>query len=177
MKTAASVATRSARKTTPRQVDLEARGEDSPQLSLKLWLRLLACTYTLESAVRARLKREFGISLARFDLLAQLERAPEGLKMSELSRRLMVTGGNVTGLTDQLEKEGLVVRTDDPHDRRAYAVKLTAVGRALFDRMATRHAQWIEELLAGLNRTEKASSYRLLAKLKRHVTDNATQER
>lgn len=175
MKSATTPVASHARKSAPRRIDLEARASDSPHLSLKLWLRLLACTYTVESAVRTRLKKEFGISLARFDLLAQLERAPAGLKMNELSRRLMVTGGNVTGLTDQLESEGLVRRADDPTDRRAYAVKLTPAGRSLFNRMAAQHAIWIEELLAGLNRTEKAQSYRLLAKLKQHVAQD-TQE-
>ena len=151
-------------------MDAEARVEDSHHLSLKLWLRLLACTQRVEARVRARLREEFGISLARFDLLAQLERSPQGLKMNELSRRLMVTGGNITGLTDQLEQEGLVLRTDDPKDRRAYAVKLTPRGRALFNKMAAQHERWIDELFSGLNMTEKYQSYRLLEKLKHHMS-------
>jgi DNA-binding MarR family transcriptional regulator len=86
--------------------------------------------------------------------------------MSELSKRLMVSGGNVTGLTDELEKEGLVAREEDPADRRACTVKLTPAGRALFGRMAAVHEQWVIELLSGLNDAEKAQIYRLLAKLK-----------
>jgi len=95
-------------------VDLETRVTDEDHQALKLWLRLLACTNLVETDVRGRLRTEFGITLPRFDLMAQLERNPDGLKMNELSQRLMVSGGNVTGLTDQLEKEGLVVRMDDP---------------------------------------------------------------
>lgn len=143
-----------------------ARATDSQHLSLKLWLRLLSCSQQVQVQVRARLRKEFGISLARFDLLAQLERCPEGLKMNELSRRLMVTNGNVTGLTDQLEQEGLVIRTDDPRDRRAYAVKLTSAGRALFQKMAQRHEQWVNELFAGLSQADKFQIHRLLEKLK-----------
>ena len=75
--------------------------------------------------MRARLRERFAMTLPRFDLMAQLERNPKGLKMGELSRRLMVTGGNVTGITDQLVAEGLVERAPDPGDRRAYAVPLT----------------------------------------------------
>jgi DNA-binding MarR family transcriptional regulator len=134
-----------------------------------VWLRLLACTNRIENDIRARLRGEFGITLARFDLMAQLERSPGGLKMSELSKRMMVTGGNVTGLTDELEKEGLVAREDDPADRRAYTVKLTPAGRALFARMATVHEHWVIDLLAGLNGGEKSQVYRLLAKLKLHL--------
>ena len=134
--------------------------------ALKLWLRLLSCTNLVEAAIRSRLRAEFGITLARFDLMAQLERNPAGLKMSELSRRLMVSGGNVTGLTDELEKEELVAREDDPSDRRACTVKLTPAGRELFSRMAAVHEQWVIELLGGLNGTEQAQIYRLLAKLK-----------
>ena len=146
--------------------DLEARVCAEDHQALKVWLRLLACTNRIEAQIRVRLRAEFGITLARFDLLAQLERSANGLKMGELSKRLMVSGGNVTGLTDELEKEGLVVRADDPADRRAYTVKLTAAGRTLFARMAAAHEQWVIELLAGLSEPEKAQIYRLLAKLK-----------
>jgi DNA-binding MarR family transcriptional regulator len=146
--------------------DLEARVTDEHHQALKVWLRLLACTNLIEAQIRSRLRAEFGITLARFDLLAQLERNAQGLKMSELSRRLMVSGGNVTGLTDELEKEGLVAREEDPSDRRACAVRLTPDGRALFARMAAVHEQWVVELLSGLSGTEQANVYRLLAKLK-----------
>ena len=92
----------------------------------------------IEQRVRTRLRERFAITLPRFDLMAQLERNPQGLKMGELSRRLMVTGGNVTGLTDQLVAEGLVERRPIPGDRRAYAVRLTAKGKRAFDAMARR---------------------------------------
>ena len=152
-----------------RPVDLETRLTDEHHQALKLWLRLLSCTNLAEADIRSRLRAEFGITLPRFDLLAQLERYPAGLKMSELSRRLMVSGGNVTGLTDQLEKEGLVTRADDPGDRRAYTIKLTHSGRALFARMAAVHEQWVIDLFSGLTSNDKAQTHRLLAKLKLHV--------
>src|SRR5919109_2235759 len=113
-------------------VDLESRAKDQTHQSLRLWLRLLTCTHLIEAEVRRRLRGAFDISLARFDLMAQLDRHPGGLKMSELSRRMMVSGGNVTGLTDQLEAEGLVVRVADPNDRRAYTVQLTDSGHDAF---------------------------------------------
>ena len=149
-----------------KRVDLETRVSDEHHQSLKLWLRLLACTALVESEVRGRLRAEFGTTLPRFDLMAQLERHAGGLKMNELSQRLMVTGGNVTGITDQLESEGLVVREPDPADRRAYTVKLTPAGRRLFARMAAAHEQWVIGLFSGLGAAEKEHVYRLLAKLK-----------
>jgi DNA-binding MarR family transcriptional regulator len=88
-----------------------------------LWLRLLSCTVRIENHVRGRLRQNFGTTLPRFDLMAQLERCPSGLRMTELSQRLMVSGGNITGIADQLEREGLVARTFDPSDRRASTVK------------------------------------------------------
>ena len=154
---------------TPERVDMETRLTDEHHQALKLWLRLLSCTNLVEAQIRHRLRMHFGTTLPRFDLLAQLERHPAGLNMSELSRRLMVSGGNVTGLTDQLEKEGLVARTDDPEDRRAYTVKLTAAGRTRFARMAAMHEQWAIELFAGLSSSEKTQVHRLLAKLKLHL--------
>ena len=130
---------------------------------------MLACTNIIEAQVRSRLRSQFGITLPRFDLMAQLERSPEGLKMGELSKRMMVTGGNVTGITDQLVAEGLVVREDNPKDRRAYIVKLTPEGRKAFKRMAGSHEQWIVELLGGLGEKDRQQFYGLLATLKRHA--------
>ena len=163
------MSTRKAVKAKPEaleQNDLETRVNDAHHQALKLWLRLLACTNKIENEIRGRLRAKFDTTLPRFDLLAQLERSPGGLKMNELSQRLMVTGGNVTGITDQLEKEGLVVRASDPSDRRAFTVKLTPAGRWVFAKMAAVHEQWVIELFAGLNAAEKDQIYRLLAKLK-----------
>jgi DNA-binding MarR family transcriptional regulator len=148
--------------------DLESRVVDDHHQAVKLWLRLLACTTRVETQIRSRLRQEFDTTLPRFDLLAQLERNPEGLTMRELSQRLMVTGGNITGITDQLEAEGLVVREAHPSDRRSFTVKLTAAGRRQFKKMASTHEQWVIELLAGWSSEEKAQVYDLLATLKNH---------
>jgi DNA-binding MarR family transcriptional regulator len=150
-------------------VDLESRVLDDHHQALKLWLRLLACTTRIEAVVRQRLRSEFGTTLPRFDLLAQLEREPAGLTMGELSQRLMVTGGNVTGIVDQLEAEGLVLRAEHPADRRAFKVRLTAAGKRLFRRMATTHEAWIVELFDGWSAEQKAQVHALLATLKQHV--------
>jgi len=151
------------------RADAETRLHDDHHMSLRLWLRLLACTNQIEARVRSNLQTQFGTTLPRFDLMAQLERAPEGLKMSELSQRMMVTGGNVTGVTDGLEKEGLVVREVDPADRRVFRVKLTAEGERQFRRMASEHEQWVIELFANLSAKQKKQLVDLLGELKRHI--------
>ena len=102
---------------------------------------------------------------------AQLERNADGLKMGELSRRLMVTGGNVTGITDQLVAEGLVRREPIAGDRRAYAVQLTPKGKRAFDTMAAEHERWVEELLSGLTRAERERLYTLLGRLKTTIRE------
>jgi DNA-binding MarR family transcriptional regulator len=130
--------------------DSETRVRDDHHDSLRLWLRLLSCSTLIESHIRQRLQSEFSTTLPRFDLMAQLERCPEGLKMGELSKRLMVTGGNVTGVTDGLEKDGLVARVTDVKDRRAFRVKLTPGGQRLFKKMAAAHERWIIDLFEGL---------------------------
>jgi DNA-binding MarR family transcriptional regulator len=156
--------------------DVESRLTDDHHQSLKLWLRMLSCTTMIETEIRTRLRSEFGITLPRFDLMAQLDRHPEGLRMGELSKRLMVTGGNVTGITDQLEQEGLVLRTPVPDDRRAYSVKLTPAGRRAFTRMAAVHEGWISELLGDLSAPTKGSLIELLSQLKQHLADPSAQE-
>jgi DNA-binding MarR family transcriptional regulator len=149
--------------------DLETRLANDHHQAIKLWLRMLTCTNRITGKIRSRLRENFNTTLPRFDLLAQLERHPEGLKMSELSKRMMVTTGNVTGITDQLEAEGLVRREVDPSDRRSFVVKLTPEGRRLFGEMAAVHEGWVIELFEGLSSEEKETLYALLGKLKQHL--------
>jgi len=150
-------------------MDMEARAHSEHPEALRLWLRLLTCTQIVEKQVRTQLRERFDTTLPRFDLMAQLERAPEGLKMNELSRRMMVTGGNVTGITDQLVAEGLVDRVDVEGDRRAYRVRLTPKGRKLFHEMAHQHEGWIVEAFSGLTDKDVATLHRLLGKVKDHA--------
>ena len=147
-------------------MDRETASRIEDHQALRLWLRLLTCSQLIEREVRARLQGRFDTTLPRFDLMSQLWRYPQGLKMNELSRHLMVTGGNVTGIVDLLEKEGLVERSAEPADRRAYRVRLTRAGRKAFAEMARAHEGWIVELLGGLTRREQAETYRLLARMK-----------
>ena len=156
-------------RTASQRSDHETRVTDDHHQSLRLWLRMLACTNLIEAFIRSELRVNFQTTLPRFDLMAQLERNPDGLKMGELSKRMMVTGGNVTGITDQLVAEGLVVREDNPKDRRAYIVKLTKEGRRVFQRWADEHEDWIIRLFEGLGDKEKDQLYALLAQLKQHV--------
>jgi DNA-binding MarR family transcriptional regulator len=154
-------------------MDMEARAHSEHPEALRLWLRLLTCTQLVEKDVRGRLRERFDTTLPRFDLMAQLERAPDGLKMIELSRRMMVTGGNVTGITDQLAREGLVDRVAVEDDRRAYRVRLTPKGRKLFHDMAQQHEQWIVDAFAALSERELATLHRLLGKVKQHAGHRA----
>jgi DNA-binding MarR family transcriptional regulator len=152
-------------------VDREFIARRGDHSALRIWLRLLTCTQLIERRVRSGLREEFATTLPRFDLMAQLERHREGLKMNELSRLLMVTGGNITAIVDQLEKEGQVERLDDSADRRAFRIRLTRAGEKSFTEMARAHEQWVVELLAGLTRKEHDELLKLLAKLKQHAME------
>ena len=150
-------------------MDIEARAHSEHPEALRLWLRMLTCTQLVEKQVRTLLRDRFDTTLPRFDLMAQLERSPDGLKMNELSRRMMVTGGNVTGITDQLVAEGLVERIEVEGDRRACRVRLTARGRKQFQEMARQHEDWIVEAFTALNEKEIATLHKLLGKVKEHA--------
>ena len=154
-------------------LDHETRVHGDDHEALRLWLRLLTCTNLIESAIRADLRRDFDVTLPRFDLMAQLYRHPAGLKMGELSQRLMVTGGNVTGIANQLTREGLVAREPDPADRRAWRLRLTAAGRQAFAQMAALHEGWVIDLMRGLAEAERAQLYALLGRLKSTVSAKA----
>lgn len=157
--------------------DPETRLRADDHTALRLWLRLLTCTNLIEGSVRHMLRTHFDSTLPRFDLLAQLERHPQGLKMSELSQRLMVTGGNVTGLADQLETEGLLTREPVPDDRRAIRLKLSSAGRHRFAEMAAGNENWVVDLLDDLSREEQQELLRLLGKLKPGLSRRARRAR
>jgi len=152
-----------------RPMDTETRAVSDDHGAIRLWLRMLATNRLVETRTRRLLQDRYATTLPRFDLMAQLERAPKGLKMGELGKRMMVTGGNITGITDLLEKEGLVERVADPGDRRAWLVRLTAAGRRAFSTMAKEHEGWIVEAFRPLTGREMAAMAALLARLKTHV--------
>jgi len=149
-------------------IDFETAGAEAKP-ELRLWLRLLTCTTMIEAEIRQRLRAEFGVTLPRFDLLAQLDKAPGGMTMSALSQQLMVTNGNVTGLVERLVAEDLVTRTPDPQDRRSQIVALTKTGRRSFKAMAAAHERWVSELFDGLEAPETGQLMHLLTVTKRSV--------
>ena len=151
-------------------VGLDTRLTEDDHESLRLWLRLLTCSHLIENHVRKALALQFKTTLPRFDLMAQLERAPQGLQMGELSRRMLVTGGNITGIVDQLERAGLIVRTEDAADRRVYLVKLTKEGRRQFEQMAVEHESWIVDLLSGIPKREQRTLNESLSRLRVQLT-------
>lgn len=146
--------------------DLESRTVPEDHHDLRLWLRMLTCCNLVESEIRGRLRTEYGTTLPRFDLMAQLLRAPDGMKMSELSRHMMVTNGNITGITDQLEKEGMVERIKVATDRRSSVIKLTSKGKRNFKKMAESHEQWIQAMFSGLSEKSRNALYEGLGELK-----------
>ena len=149
--------------------DQELRAHADHHASLRLWLRLLSCTTLIEDTIRQQLRDQFDITLSRFDLMAQLERHREGLTMGELSRRMMVSGGNITVIVDQLEKEQLVQRKVAATDRRSFRVMLTASGRKSFARMATAHEQWVIDLFSGLDERQQEQLNQVLGLLKTSI--------
>ena len=154
---------------TPAALPVRLGGAPDGKRSLRLWLRLLTCSHTIEQTIAQRLRDEFGSTLPRFDMLSALDRAGDtGLTMGEVSRMLMVSNGNVTGLAQRLKADGLIEHLPGA-DRRVQRVRLTAEGRARFAAMAAAHEHWIETLLADLTPTEADDLTRLLEQTKRSL--------
>jgi DNA-binding MarR family transcriptional regulator len=154
------------------QPDAETRVQERPgdhKDELRLWLRLLTCSTMIEQEIRRRLRERFDVTLPRFDLMAQLEKRPEGMTLGELSRRMMVSNGNLTGLVERLVDLGLVARVPHARDRRAAIVSLTAEGRRGFAVMAAEHGDWIAELFAGLGAGDMPALMGLLGRMKLSV--------
>ena len=150
-------------------LDAETKVAERPhdhKTELRLWLRLLTCTTLIENEVRRRLREGFDITLPRFDLLAQLDRTPNGMTLGELSQRMMVSNGNITAIVERLAKDGLITRKPAPKDRRVQIVSLTAEGRRFFRGMARENAEWVGELFAGLPARDVEALMALLARTK-----------
>jgi DNA-binding MarR family transcriptional regulator len=150
-------------------LDAETKVSERPadhEAELRLWLRLLTCTTLIEGEVRSRLRDTFDVTLPRFDLMAQLDKSQNGMTLGELSQRMMVSNGNVTGLVDRLVDQKMIERRPSPTDRRAMLVNLTPEGRKTFRAMARTHEGWIAEIFEGLTRNEMDSLMQLLAKIK-----------
>ncbi len=134
--------------------------------ALRVWLGLLTSSQLIEKEVRARFRTEFDTTLPRFDVMAALAREPEGQTMGDVSRWLLVSCGNITGIVSRLVADGLVTRTHSVNDRRAHLVKLSSKGQTEFERMSTAHERWIKELLCGMSNPEMEALDKLLRKAK-----------
>jgi len=149
--------------------DAETKVAERPadhEAELRLWLRLLTCTTLIEGEVRRRLRDSFDVTLPRFDLMAQLDKAPDGMTLSDVSKRMMVSNGNVTGLVERLVESGHLDRRTSDTDRRVQVIRLTKLGRAEFRKMAAEHESWIADIFGELTPKDVRELMRLLAKTK-----------
>ena len=150
-------------------LDSETKATEIPEDhgdDIRLWLRLLTCTTLIEGEIRSRLRAHFDVTLPRFDLMAQLDKTPEGMTLSDVSKRMMVSNGNVTGLVERLVESGHVDRRTSKVDRRVQVIRLTRQGRADFRRMAAEHETWITDIFGDLTPKDVGDLMRLLAKTK-----------
>lgn len=157
---------------TTLQEDIEHHKDE-----LRAWLRLFASTTLIENEIRSRLREQFNFTLPRFDMLSQLDRCPDGLILGDISRRLMVTAGNVTAVCEKLIDDGYITRTASPSDRRVQIVRMTHAGRAAFAIMADAHATWVTEFFGDLDATDLENLNRILRKLKNSAQARVSKSR
>ena len=164
--------------TTGVPLDAETKVAERPadhESELRLWLRLLTCKTLIEGEVRSRLRERFDVTLPRFDLMAQLDKVPDGMTLSDVSKRMMVSNGNVTGLVERLVESGHVDRRTSDSDRRVQVIRLTKTGRAEFRKMAAEHELWIADIFSDLSPKDVRELMRLLAKTKASARKSAQQ--
>ena len=157
-------------------LDSETKANELPEDhrdEIRLWLRLLTCTTLIEGEVRSRLRERFDVTLPRFDLMAQLDKVPEGMTLSDVSKRMMVSNGNVTGLVERLVESGHIDRRTSDADRRVQVIRLTKAGRAEFRKMAAEHELWIADIFGDLTPKDVRELMRLLAKTKASAQKSA----
>src|SRR3990170_7920931 len=159
-------------------IDAETIAAERPgdhREELRLWLRLLTCTTMIEAEIRRRLRRDFDVTLPRFDLMAQLDKAADGMTLSDISKRMMVSNGNVTGLVERLVESGHLDRRTSDTDRRVQVIRLTKSGRAEFRKMAAEHEGWIADIFSDLTPKDVRELMRLLARTKASARKSAHQ--
>lgn len=152
-------------------VEANPNGRDS----LRLWLQLITLTTVVEKKIRRNLKMEFETTLPRFDIMATLERSSKKMTMGELTKKLLVSKGNVTGVVASLVKQGLLKRERDEGDKRTHYLSLTARGRREFAKQAKAHQSWINDYFSGLEKGQLSAMVDQLSKLKETTSQN--QER
>ncbi len=142
--------------------------EQTPRrkMALRIWLRLLTSSQLIEKRVRGRFRIEFDTTLPRFDVMAALAREPTGQTMGDVSRWLLVSSGNITGIISRLEEDGLVTRARSTDDRRSHLVRLSRKGAHEFESLSLAHEKWIRNMLSGMTRQEMATLDELLTKVK-----------
>ncbi len=150
-------------------------GKLSDRSNVRVWLRLLSCTQAIEKELQRRFA-ERGMTLPRFDVLAALDRSPEGMTMGALSAALLVSNGNVTHLAKTLVRDGLIEMRHPPGDRRTSIVRLTEEGRQQFRKLARAHGDWIDQMLSGLDFTQRERLYVALGTMKMTIA-RASQRR
>ncbi|WIY52702.1 MarR family transcriptional regulator [Devosia sp. YIM 151766] len=153
-------------------IDAETKIADAPEDhhdQLRLWLRLFSVGRLMENDVRSRMQQQFDVTLPRFDILSQLYRVPDGLNLGELSKRLMVSPGNITSVIKRLMDDGFIIRTQNPDDRRENIVRMTPMGREKFARMAAANEEWIRDLTKDLSAADVRTLLSLLQKMKTSV--------
>jgi DNA-binding MarR family transcriptional regulator len=141
--------------------------------SVRLELRLLTCAALIERRIAGRFRDAFQTTLPRFDFMAALDRHGP-MSLGEVSRMLMVTNGNVTGLATRLKLDGLIENCAGGADRRTQFVRLTAEGQRRFTAMATAHEGWIEAMFSDLNPGEREDLLRLLDRAKHSLREEAS---
>ena len=157
-------------------LDSETKAVELPEdhgNEIRLWLRLLTCTTLIEGEVRGRLRERFDVTLPRFDLMAQLDKVPDGMTLSDVSKRMMVSNGNVTGLVERLVESGHLDRRTSDTDRRVQVIRLTKTGRAEFRKMAAEHETWISDIFSDLTPKDVRELMRLLARTKASAQKSA----
>lgn len=139
-------------------------------LDLRVWVRLLNCAKIIEKRLRRNFEDQFDTTLPRFDVLATLSREPDGMRMGDLSRALLVSNGNVTSIVRQLQEQGYIRSRVSPEDARSAIVSLTPEGEALFAKLAAAHHGWVREALGGFPKDEQRLLFDLLTKLKSSIS-------
>lgn len=157
------------------ELEKDVHGHADGKQELRVWLRMLSTTKLVSQEIRRRLRAEFGATLPQFDLLAQLDREPEGLRLGEISKRTMVTNGNITGLVERLEADGLVSRQTPGDDRRVTVARLTDAGRRVFAEMAAVHETWVQELMADIDQSTLSVLARNVDQLHKSVRNHLSE--
>jgi DNA-binding MarR family transcriptional regulator len=124
------------------------REDEDDMRWIPAWLALVRTRTHVWDALETQMRRDHGLTMARYDVLAHLNMAGGRLGLSDLASAIALSPSGLSKLLDRMERSGLIRREPDPDDARAAFAAITPAGRKLVTEARSRHHELLRKTFA-----------------------------